>query len=106
MMDQPEQVTPHSPGEAWLVPIRYWEPCEPERITVLNDTSTTPDSWCVYAYSDAFGHNVYLRHADLFPSREAAVAEIARRTEERAWRNEQEFERWWAVNAEELFGIR
>jgi hypothetical protein len=83
-----QQITHEAePALQFLVPIRYWERTEPTGVFVLridpDADSYDPTAAYAYAYHPGYGHNVYLRKMDLFPTRALALREAERRTLER-----------------------
>lgn len=77
----------------WLVPIRYWENSEPIQFDLIID-GTCPMTGLPYGenygFHHGYKHNVYAPPEDIFPTRKAVKAEIARRC---AVRDEQ-FTKW------------
>lgn len=74
----------------WMVPIRWWEPEDyaPVRVVVqkrddgwLQWDPQRPEVFGLYVHSDEYGHLVYLRGVDCYPTEDEAKAEMARRTE-------------------------
>lgn len=84
----------------FFVPIRFWETQEPETGRLVAHTMSsgevlanpTADGF-TYAYHDGYGHNVYMRTADCFETKEAAVAEALRRNAEKEIADEAELDR-------------
>lgn len=77
---------------------------EPDEVDVIDPgNQSEPEDWSAYVFHHGYGHTVYVRPADLFESRDAAAAEIARRRAATKAREHAEFEAWWAKNRDEIF---
>jgi hypothetical protein len=77
---------------------------EPDQVDVIDPGDRSkPESWSAYVFHHGYSHTVYERPGDLFETREAAVAEIARRRAAARAKEDAEFDVWWDKNRDAIF---
>ena len=78
--------------ELWLVPIRYWETVEPERVVVWEDADERAALGYLYVYHDGYGHDTYVPAERCYASRENAIKAAQLLADLRALKKEDEAE--------------